>query len=363
LTVALRVSDGPLVIESHAGPYTVSFNEAAAAALPTGLRPGTHVLIDARVADLHGQVLAPVLAGASILRIDATEANKSLDRIPAYIEALVGFRARRGHRLLCIGGGILQDITCFIAATLFRGIEWEMIPTTLLAQADSCIGSKSSINVGSAKNIVGTYTPPHAVYVWPGFLDTLDDREIRSGIGEMLKVHAIAGPDDFTRIADAYDDLSSNRETLLRFIRRSLETKKRLIESDEFDRGPRNVLNYGHSFGHAIEAATDFAIPHGVAITLGMDLANFVAFRVEFASRAPFDRMHPTLRKNYSAFASHPIDSAALLAALAKDKKNTDTGLRLVLPDSESTIRMTTQPASDRLRAAVGEYLHSERSI
>lgn len=355
------MSDQRLVIESHTGPYSVSFGEGAHATVTTARQPGTHVLIDGKVAALHAATLAPVLSGGSVIAIDATEENKSLEKMPGYIEALLSAGVRRGHRLLCIGGGILQDITCFIAATLFRGLEWQMVPTTLLAQADSCIGSKSSINVGSAKNIVGTYTPPKSVEIWPGFLDTLEDREIRSGIGEMLKVHAIAGPATFANIARDYDALLADRQVMLAYIRRSLEIKKTLIELDEFDRGPRNVLNYGHSFGHAIEAATAFAIPHGVAITIGMDLANFVAFRAGAASREPFDRMHPTLRKNYLAFATHPIDVEAVLGALAKDKKNVDTGLRLVLPDAASEIRLTTQPADDRLRAAVGVYLRGER--
>jgi 3-dehydroquinate synthase len=354
------VSDDAITIESHCGPYEVFLGERAKSEFSI-LGAGTHILIDSRVADLHAGNLASLLEGVPVLRIDATEENKSLERIPAYIESLLQSRIRRGHSLLCIGGGILQDITCFIAATLFRGLEWRMIPTTLLAQADSCIGSKSSINVGAAKNIVGTYTPPKAVYIWPGFLDTLEEREIRSGIGEMLKVHALAGTQHFDAIARDYDMLLSDRTTLLKYIQASLMIKKKYIEEDEFDRGPRNVLNYGHSFGHAIEAATAFAIPHGIAITLGMDLANYVAFRTGVASREPFERMHPTLRKNYSMFAEYQIEPAAVLAALGKDKKNSDAGLRLVLPDFHSEIRLMTQPVNEKLQAAVADYVSTGR--
>jgi hypothetical protein len=130
---------------------------------------------------------------------------------------------------------------------------------TLLAQADSCIGSKSSINVGKIKNVLGTFTPPRKITISTRLLSTLDDRDIRSGIGEMLKVHGIDGPDSFDQIAADYARLTSDAETLKRYVRRSLEIKKHIIEQDEFDRGIRNVMNYGHSFGHAIESATDLS--------------------------------------------------------------------------------------------------------
>ena len=355
------MSDTALVVQSHRGPYRVVFGDAARTAFSEVPSPETHVLIDARVAELHATNLAPLLGGRSVLRIEATEQHKSLERMPGYVEALLAACVRRNHSLLCVGGGIVQDIGCYLAATVLRGLQWRFIPTTLLAQADSCIGSKSSINVGSTKNIVGTYTPPEEVYLWPGFLETLKPRDIRSGIGEMLKVHAIAGPDAFADIARDHHALLSDRGMLLRYIRRSLEIKRTLIELDEFDRGPRNVLNYGHSFGHAIEAATGFAIPHGIAITIGMDLANFVAWRIDFATREPYERMHATLRNNYSDFANYAIDDGALLRALSKDKKNNGTALRLVLPNANSTVQIAAAPADDRLRRAVRDYLTTER--
>src|SRR5581483_3202456 len=199
-------------------------------------------------------------------------------------------KIRRNHVLVAIGGGIIQDITCFLAATMLRGLPWNFIPTTLLAQADSCIGSKSSINAGEAKNILGTFTPPARVDVSTRFLKTLDERDIRSGIGEMLKVHAIEGPQSFDQIAHDYENILSDDSVMLHYIRRSLDIKKRIIEIDEFDRGPRNVMNYGHSFGHAIESATDFAVPHGIAVTLGMDLANYTAVRTGRTGEAFFQR-------------------------------------------------------------------------
>ena len=337
------------------------FGEAARARFAGAVEPGTHVLIDARVAELHEATIAPLLSATSVQLIDATEDQKSMERMPVFMSRLLEARVRRGHRLLAVGGGIVQDIVCFIAATLLRGIEWRFIPTTLLAQADSCIGSKSSINVGKTKNAVGTYTPPGEICVWPDFLDTLDGRDVRSGIGEMLKVHAIDGPESFSRIAGDYELLTTDRAVLLEYIRRSLGIKRELIELDEFDRGLRNVLNYGHSFGHAIESATGFAIPHGIAITIGMDMANFVAACLGTASRGPFERMHPTLQRNFAGYERREIPLGRLLDALGTDKKNTDAGLRVVLPDAHGRIHVVDQRPDERFMTACAEYLATGR--
>jgi 3-dehydroquinate synthase len=227
-------------------------------------------------------------------------------------------------------------------------MEWRFVPTTLLSQADSCIGSKSSINLGDAKNILGTFNPPSQIYVDPTFLDTLDEREIRSGVGEILKVHAIAGPQDFDALAQDFSQLFTDRTVLLHYIRRALQIKQRYIEQDEFDRGIRNIFNYGHSFGHAIESASNYGVPHGIAVAMGMDMANFIAARRGMLPQEHFERMHTTLRSNYAPFAGSSIPLDALLAALQKDKKNTATQLGLVFPLGEDAAVSRVNLTSDR---------------
>ena len=351
-----------LVVEAHTGPYRVHFDENALTALNDAQATGTHVLVDSRVAELYAKQLERLLAGPSVLRIEATEEAKSLERFPRYVEALVGDGIRRDHRLVAVGGGVIQDITAFLAAVLLRGIAWSFYPTTLLAQADSCIGSKSSINVGRQKNILGTYTPPSEITIDTTVLETLDPVDFRSGVGEILKVHAIDGPAAFDRIAAEYDLLSTDRGLLRDAIRRSLEIKRRIIEVDEFDRGPRNVMNYGHSFGHAIESATGFAVPHGIAVTLGMDMANYVATRLGLTTEAHYQRMHPTLAANYVGFEDTEIPLDSFLDAIAKDKKNIGTTLRLVLPDANGIVSLVEQPHDDAFRAACADYLEHGRS-
>ncbi|MEO5346974.1 MAG: hypothetical protein H7834_11440 [Magnetococcus sp. YQC-9] len=336
----------PMRIQSHTGPYQVEFATDLLERVEE-LQLGTpHFLIDATIARLYAKPLERLLSDPRTILIEANEENKSIDRIIPVIERLVANSIRRDHHLLAIGGGVIQDIACFIASTLLRGIEWRFVPTTLLAQADSCIGSKSSINLGRVKNILGTFNPPRHIWICPTFLDTLDEKEIHSGIGEIIKVHAIAGPETFVKLGPDFERMMRDRPWLLTCIREALRIKQGYIERDEFDRNERLVFNYGHSFGHAIETASRFAIPHGVAVTMGMDLANRIAVLRGLAPESAYQRMHGALHWNYRAFLEVPIQVDPLLSALMKDKKNTATNLMLILPvgDEARISRMAVTP-------------------
>ena len=228
----------PMVIQSHTGPYTATFDMDAFDELNASVPDNAHFLVDGHVANLYADTIPNVLNALSVLRIEASETNKSLDRMPDYVAHLVANRIRRDHVLIAIGGGIIQDIACFLAATLLRGVDWKFYPTTLLAQADSCIGSKSSINAGTAKNILGTFTPPREVFISTRVLVTLDEKDVRSGVGEMLKVHAIDSGEAFERIAQDYDDLFASPDVMMTYIRRSLEIKKHTSKPTNSTGGP-----------------------------------------------------------------------------------------------------------------------------
>ena len=352
----------PMVIQSHTGPYTAAFDMQAFDKLNTDIPENAHFLIDGHVAELYADTIPNVLDAPSVLLIEASETNKSLDRMPHYVAHLVANGVRRDHVLIAIGGGIIQDITCFLAATLLRGIDWKFFPTTLLAQADSCIGSKSSINAGTAKNILGTFTPPREVFISTRVLNTLDEKDVRSGVGEMLKVHAIDGGDSFEQIAGDYQDLFVSPDIMMTYIRRSLEIKKGYIETDEFDRGPRNIFNYGHSFGHAIEAATDFATPHGIGVTIGMDMANFVSGELGFGDADLHAARHEILKRNFAGFEAYPVPIDAFLSAISKDKKNVGSDLMLILPDREARLQKTPCANDDRFRYLCSDYLDRARA-
>jgi 3-dehydroquinate synthase len=314
----------------------VKFRDSIQELIEGLLEVDSHFLVDANVARIFEKELYPILNRSSTIVLEATERNKSIDEVIPVMERLVANAFRRNQTLIAIGGGIIQDITCFIASTLYRGVQWKFVPTTLLAQADSCIGSKSSINLGKVKNIIGTFYPPSEVIVTSEFLSTLSLNDMKSGVGEVLKVHAIDSREAFDALANEYELLFTKRAVLEGYIRQSLLIKQRYIEVDEFDKNVRNIFNYGHSFGHAIEAATEFVIPHGIAVSIGMDFANQVAFRRKLISEIDYLRMHSTLLKNYSQYGSTNIPKEAFLSALMKDKKNTAKNLVLILPVTNS---------------------------
>ena len=266
---------------------------------------------------------------------------------------------QRGHLLTAVGGGIIQDITAFLAATLLRGLRWRFYPTTLLAQADSCIGSKSSVNVGQYKNQLGTFNPPEEILISIDVLGTLNERDIRSGIGEMIKVHTIAGLSDVHAIKDDYELMLKDKRVLGHYIRRSLELKKIKIEADEFDQGERLVMNYGHSFGHAIESATSYTIPHGIAVTIGMDLANYMSWRFGFVSQEVYEDLHSLLAENYAGFEGTPIPESRFFESLAKDKKNIGVELTLILMKGPGRVFRDKYPNDEKLRAICREYLEA----
>jgi len=350
----------PMKIQSRSGPYSVSFVPELLSDITAILQGTPFFLVDANVARLYAEPLAELLTNPNTIIIEATEENKSIERVIQVIERLVEKKIRRANILVAIGGGIIQDITCFISSTLLRGVEWRFVPTTLLAQADSCIGSKSSINLGPVKNILGTFNPPSKIWICPAFLDTLDQKEVQSGIGEILKVHAIAGQEAFDKLKADFQRLIPDRQVLLAYIRAALLIKQGYIEIDEFDQGVRNIFNYGHSFGHAIESATYFAIPHGVAVSMGMDMANHIAVMRSLLSEEHRDRMHGVLLQNYQNFKDVPIPLDDMLGALMKDKKNTATELMLIFPVGEAAeIKRVGVPPDELFRSQCKQFIEA----
>jgi len=301
------------VVSSHRGDYTVQFQDQFNPEL------GTHYIIDSNLTaglDIPWQ--------DNVVLIDATEDTKSYQGIEPIITELLSKNLRRDSHLVAIGGGITQDIACFIATTFMRGIAWTFVPTTVLAQADSCIGSKSSINFGRYKNLLGSFTPPDRVIINSRFIDTLADSDVKSGIGEIIKLLLISGqcpaPGEITR---------SNIDS---YVYQALMIKKVYIEQDEFDQGIRQILNYGHCIGHGIESSTDFAIPHGIAITIGMDAVNRFAYLQGLITESQWQLTHQTLYENYQEFVDVFIDIDRVCGAMTKDKKNTGSKINLILP-------------------------------
>ena len=288
-------------------------------------------IIDEKLISLFKAELGALTAESPVVSISCTEENKTVNYSQDVIRDLIKLNVRKNDTLVAIGGGITQDIVAFISSILFRGVDWKYFPTTLLAQCDSCIGSKSSINFDQFKNLIGTFNPPSEIFIYSGFLNTLSESEIRSGIGEMLHYYFTEGIELAQEVSERFEVMLTDRDALPYFISNSLRIKKKVIELDEFDTALRHIFNFGHTFGHAIEAITNYAIPHGQAISIGMDLANFIALSKELIEQSEFDKMHSILIKNIPPFRFTPEIMAAYLKALSKDKKNKGNQLGCIL--------------------------------
>jgi len=323
-----------MIIQSKSHPYSVEFFDELAAALSAISTPErSHWLVDQALIEHYPEVFRNVLPEGRTVLIEATEEHKSYDAIGPVFLDLLGKGIRRDGNLVVVGGGVVQDIGCFIATVLARGIRWELVPTTLLAQADSCIGSKSSINIGEFKNQIGTFYSPHRVLLCPSVLQSLPWDEIRSGLGEVIKFQLLTSEAGFRELMDDLADLRANPQRITKWIHRSLEIKKAYIEEDEFDHGRRNLLNYGHTFGHAYESATHYAIPHGIAVALGMLTATYVSVQNGMVAREHFDYVKRQLLPWCAPYGEHLTRVALddVILAMRRDKKNTAAGVNCIL--------------------------------
>jgi 3-dehydroquinate synthase len=272
------------------------------------------------------------------IEVEANEQNKTLATCEKLLIQLSTLKVTRNETLQVIGGGFLQDIGTLVSSLYMRGIDWIYFPTTLAAMGDSCIGGKSSINAGSIKNLVGNIYPPKAVKIDVGFVSTLPHIEIIAGLSEIIKICYAHSPEAFDNAAKLVRvrDLQFNTAKLSELIQLSLESKKYFVEEDEFDQGIRKLLNFGHTFGHALEVATEFRIPHGVAVLIGMLAAIEHPDSVQSKATESLAQLCFELLESVSEYLKANLDFNidVFQAAIKSDKKNTNTELVLILPSN-----------------------------
>lgn len=345
-----------LIVHSSLGDYSVHVAVGSA----RGAAEADVVLIDPVVAD--GLEVA-----AAAIEIVGDEASKTLAGCE---RALVGMNRaglRRGGLVAAVGGGVVQDVATLACSLYMRGVDWVYVPTTLMAMMDSCIGGKSSINAGGIKNLVGNFYPPRQIFVDPAFVSSLPQRARVSGLAEAVKICFARGAEAFdtflassAALAPAADDATA------RLIAHVLASKTWFIEVDEFDRAERQLLNFGHSFGHAFEAACGFRVQHGIAVAIGMLAAlRHPAGRADERTERLADYVTAILAtvSDDIRAAEEATDWNVFLNALRSDKKNTKDRLRLVLPGGPSQLTIVELSLDDEqlltarnaLGAALGE--------
>ena len=343
-----------------AHPYTIAIGDGLlddGAALASGIR-GRHALIvsDTHVAPLYADRLAASLQAArpelqlGRFVMPAGEQAKTLAHFGAAIDALATLGATRDACVLALGGGVVGDLAGFAAACWMRGVDCIQLPTTLLAMVDSSVGGKTAVDLPQGKNLVGAFHPPRGVFADTGALDTLPDRELHAGLAEVIKYGAIVDAPflDWLQARTA-QLLAREREPLSEAIARSCQHKAAIVERDPFEHGERALLNFGHTFGHAIEAEQGYAgdgshaLNHGEAVAVGMVLAAGLSARLGMGSAADTDRLRALLAGFGLPTALPPgLEPDRLLQRMRLDKKTSVSGLRFVLWDAPGRARIVT---------------------
>ena len=349
--------EAQIQIESSTGSYSV--------ATEAGCFPRI-VQESAEAAIIADEFFLPVFerAETQALFVEATETNKSLDASPALIEQMRKRGANRQTHMVAVGGGIIQDLSAFIASIYMRGLTWSYVPTTVLAMVDSCIGGKSSINVGPYKNLVGTFHPPQRVLIDPALAETLPADQRASGLIEAVKICFCRDEESFRRHLSFGPAVDMSTDALEKVIVNSLQAKKWFIEIDEFDKKERLLLNFGHTFGHAIEGATHFAVSHGIAVGLGI-LCALEFERLRGVSYAGVERV-TALESHLESMISQVPDLKIPLAAMSvddvverfgSDKKHGRTHYTLILVADNGDVVLRKIDRTAEMTAAIARAI------
>ncbi|KGM54561.1 3-dehydroquinate synthase [Lysobacter daejeonensis GH1-9] len=308
---------------------------------------GRHVLLvsDGNVAPLYADKVEAALAAARpdlVVRrfvIPPGEQEKTLARFGECIEALAAMGATRDATVLALGGGVVGDLAGFAAACWMRGVDCVQLPTSLLAMVDSSVGGKTAVDLPAGKNLVGAFHPPRAVIADTATLHTLPERELRAGLAEVVKYGAIFDAGFLHWIEAHAESLLAGDEAALSYaIAHSCEHKADVVARDPFEHGDRAMLNFGHTFGHAIETEQGYAgttgagLNHGEAVAVGMVLAARLSAALGMAPDADAERLQALLQRlGLPTAIPAGLAPDALLARMQLDKKADARGLRLVL--------------------------------
>ncbi len=348
-----------LMVEHGAqkGQYRIMIERGALKAsgeLIAGFCPGKKaaVISDENVFALHGEGLRALLGAHGIAHCECIikpgEGSKSLSRLEYLFGEFHAFGLSRKDPVIAFGGGVVGDLAGFAAATYMRGAPFIQIPTTLLAQVDSSVGGKVAVNLPQGKNLIGSFYQPRLVIADTSLLKTLPEREMKAGLAEIIKYAALEPDPSLLRLLEE----GSLEENLEEIVHLCLMSKAGFVEADERDEGQRMALNFGHTFGHAIELLHGFeGINHGEAVAVGMGLAARASEKLGLCGGATRIRLLRLMDK-HGLDHSCRDDIKKLIPLMAGDKKNTDGLISVMLPEQIGVVterRLTEQELTERL--------------
>ncbi|MDI3480359.1 MAG: 3-dehydroquinate synthase [Tepidanaerobacteraceae bacterium] len=322
--------------------------------------PGRKIMIitDDNVYKLYAGRVAAGLENAGykvyVERVPAGESSKSLAMAQTIYDAALDHRLDRSSAILALGGGVVGDLAGFIAATYMRGIGYIQVPTTLLAQVDSSVGGKVAVNLPRAKNIVGAFYQPSLVIIDTSVLLSLPDREFKEGLAEIIKYGIIKDADFFRWLEQNINGLRCNTDNLVYSIKRSCEIKAEIVSKDETERGLRRILNYGHTIGHALEAAFGYGtLLHGEAVALGMIFEAKLALSRRLIDERTFFRIEGLIKSAVPAIMPHEPDLGRIIESMSLDKKNLDDKIVFILPEKLGSTGVYSDITVDEILNAV----------
>lgn len=326
--------DGDLTVTHRFGSYLVRIGEGVLATLPQLLEQmAAHhrkvIIADESVAD---KIRLP-LDEALLLTFHSGESAKSRSEWERLTDALLAHQCGRDTVIVALGGGVATDLAGFVAATFLRGVPWIAVPTSTLGMIDASIGGKTGVDTPDGKNLVGAFHPPLAVLADTNTLSSLPEARYREGLAEAVKHAAILDAEYGAWMgANSQAILARKAEVLIPLIRRSASLKAEVVSGDEIEGGRRAILNAGHTVAHGLELATDYDIPHGEAVSLGLVLESRIAEQHGIARSGTTQLVISLLDSLHLPVTVPPgIDAERVMAALIQDKKNREGRVRAVL--------------------------------
>ena len=353
-----------LNLNERSCPIYIGANLSKIGEISSKFNLGEKVLIisNAYILSLYGKVVEKSLKETGfdifLTRVPEGEKYKSLSEAIKLYKYCLKYKLDRSSTILSLGGGVIGDLSGFVAATYLRGVNFINIPTTLLSQVDASIGGKVAVNLAAGKNLVGSFYQPKLVYMDLSLLKTLPSKEIKNGMAEIVKYGIIKDAQFFSYLEENLEKIKNlNEEALNLIITRSVEIKVKVVEEDEREeKGKREILNFGHTFGHALEKATDYkGYTHGEAVAIGMVIASKIACKMGIFGEESLLRLKKLLERICLPTEAGKIDKEKWWNALYLDKKKREGKLRFLLPQRIGKVILTEEVPSSFIREIFGK--------
>lgn len=293
----------------------------------------------------------PKLASAEIIEIEAGETSKCLEFSAHIWQTLIENNADRNSLLINLGGGVVSDLGGFTASVYKRGIDFINIPTSLLAMADASVGGKNGIDFLNLKNVVGTFAQPKAVFVYPDFLTTLSERHFQNGLAEIYKIALVSDKKFWKQLMVGLDPES--------LATKSIALKNKIVLKDPFDKGIRNILNFGHSIGHALEAlllATKDELLHGEAVIIGMLMESHIALQKKLLSKTDFTEVVSLFQDHFQLHSIKELSIEKIITQIKNDKKSVKNKFRFALIDKIGSCKFNVEVTETQIKKSFDYY-------